>query len=67
MLLRSSRQWSHNQAQSSCFHGEVVDRGGHGVRVDDNHPWTSGSLVQTVPEMPNPPQPRGQTKGPLQE
>ena len=67
MFLRSSRHWSQHQAQSSCFHGEVVNRGGHGVRGDDTHPWTSGSLVQTVPEMPRPPQPRGQTEGPLQE
>ena len=67
MLLRSSRHWSQYQAQSSCFHGEVVDRRGHGVRGDDNHPRTSGSLVHTVPEMSRPPQPRGQTKGSLQE
>ena len=70
MLLRSSRHWSQHQGhfpESSCFHGEVVDRGGPGVRGDDNHPRTSGSLVHTVPEMSRPPQPRGQTKGPLQE
>ena len=70
MLLRSSRYCYQHQGhfpESSCFHGEVVDRVGPGVRGDDNHPRTSGSLVQTVPEMPRPQQPRGQTKGPLQE
>ena len=70
MLLRSSRHWSQHQdnfPESSCFHGEVVDRGGSGVRGDNNHPRTSGSPVQTFQEMPRTPQPRGQTKRPLQE
>ena len=70
MLLCSSPYWFQHQGhfpESSCFHGEVVDRSGPGVRGDDNHPRTSGSLEQTVPEMRRPKQPRRQTKGPLQE